>query len=118
MPASNACADAIPDRHRIPNKSRHRLIQAGRGISLGFALSRLRFALHPLTAPADCGQLAKLMKHKFLMALLWMMIASLPLLGQEKLYPVRGNKDVPALLTADRSAIVLEKAFQHKLTLG
>ena len=46
------------------------------------------------------------------------MTASLPLLGQEKLYPVRGNKDVPALLTADRSAIVLEKAFQHKLTLG
>jgi len=46
------------------------------------------------------------------------MTASLPLLGQEKLYPVRGSKDVPALLTADRSAIVLEKAFQHKLTLG
>ena len=46
------------------------------------------------------------------------MAASLPLLGQEKLYPIRGNNDAPFLLTADRSAIVLEKAFQHKLTLG
>jgi hypothetical protein len=46
------------------------------------------------------------------------MLASLPALGQEKVYPVRGNKDVPVILTSDRSGIVVEKAFQHKLTLG
>jgi hypothetical protein len=52
------------------------------------------------------------------MPLWWLMLASLPALGQEKVYPVRGNKDVPVILTSDRSGIVVEKAFQHKLTLG
>jgi hypothetical protein len=55
---------------------------------------------------------------KYLMPLWWLMLASLPALGQEKVYPVRGNKDVPVILTSDRSGIVVEKAFQHKLTLG
>jgi hypothetical protein len=58
------------------------------------------------------------MKRKFLMTLLWLVIAILPALGQDKLYPVTGARDVPVVLTADRSAFVVEKSFQHKLTLG
>jgi hypothetical protein len=46
------------------------------------------------------------------------MIAAVPVLGQEKLYPVRGRPDVSILLNSDRSAFVVEKAFQHKMTLG
>src|SRR5215510_3915830 len=56
------------------------------------------------------------MKWKFLLPLFWMIVASLTVFGQEKLYPVRGSRD--AILTADRSAIVVERAFQHKLILG
>lgn len=51
------------------------------------------------------------------MPLWWLILVSLPVLGQEKMYPVRG-KDVPVILTSDRLGIVVEKAFQHKLTLG
>lgn len=52
------------------------------------------------------------------MPLWWLMLASLPALGQEKTYPVRTNKDITVILTSDRSAFVVERAFQHKLTLG
>jgi len=40
--------------------------------------------------------------------------------AQEKVYPVRvtGNGNVPAILTADRTAFSVERSFQHKLTLG
>jgi len=55
------------------------------------------------------------MKRKFL-PLFWMIAASLSVFGQEKLYPVRVTREV--ILTSDRSAIVVERAFQHKLTLG
>jgi hypothetical protein len=56
------------------------------------------------------------MKWKFLLPLFWMIVASLTVFGQEKLYPVRSSRD--AILTADRLAIVVERAFQHKLILG
>ena len=56
------------------------------------------------------------MKWKFFLPLFWMILASLSVFGQERLYPVRGSRDV--ILTTDRSAIVVERAFQHKLTLG
>ena len=58
------------------------------------------------------------MKRKIAAYLLWLMMAALPAVGQEKLYPVRGTTDSPVLLTSDRSAIVVERAFHHKLTIG
>jgi hypothetical protein len=47
-------------------------------------------------------------------------LACIPALAQEKLYPIRGTStgNIPAILTADRSAFAIERAFQHKLTLG
>ena|SRR5215510_6429621 len=56
------------------------------------------------------------MKWKCVLPLFWMIVGSLLAFGQEKLYPVRVTREV--ILTSDRSAIVVEKAFQHKLTLG
>jgi len=57
------------------------------------------------------------MTHKFLFPV-WLVIAALPGLGQDRLYPVTTTKGFPIVLTADRSSFVVEKAFQHKLTLG
>jgi len=45
-------------------------------------------------------------------------LAAVPLSAQDRLYPVTGTKGFPVVLTTDRSAFVVEKAFQHKLTLG
>jgi len=39
-------------------------------------------------------------------------------LAQDKLYPVRGSKDVSVILTPDRSGFVVEKAFEHKLIVA
>jgi hypothetical protein len=59
------------------------------------------------------------MLRKVSMPALCMLIASLPALAQEKLYPVRlTNKDISVLYTSDRSGYAVEKSFQHKLTLG
>jgi len=58
------------------------------------------------------------MRRKLFVPLLWLVAMPLPVRGQEKLYPVRGPQNVPVILTSDRSAVVVEKAFQHKLTLG
>ncbi len=57
------------------------------------------------------------MKGKMILALLWLTITALPAMAQEKLYPVTAKSDVPALMTADRSAFVAEK-IGYKLTLG
>ena len=57
------------------------------------------------------------MTHKFLFPV-WLVIAALPGLGQDRLYPVTTTKGFPIVLTTDRSSFVVEKAFQHKLTLG
>jgi hypothetical protein len=47
------------------------------------------------------------------------MIAAVALaIGQEKLYPVRNNTNVPDVLTSDRSSFVTERSFEYKLTLG
>jgi hypothetical protein len=67
---------------------------------------------------ADCGELPESMKHKIFITFGSILIASLPALAQQKLYPVRDTKDSPALVTRDRSAFVIEKSFQHKSTLG
>ena len=58
------------------------------------------------------------MKRKLLLFLLWLVVIALPVLGQEKLYPIRGNQNIPVIFTPDRSAVVVEKAFQHRLTVG
>src|SRR5262245_36076061 len=57
------------------------------------------------------------MYRKYLLTIWWLMVASLPALAQEKVYPVR-VKDAPVILTSDRLGIVVERAFQHKLTLA
>src|SRR5216117_698705 len=57
------------------------------------------------------------MTHKFLFPV-WLVIAALPGLGQDRLYPVTTTKGFPIVLTTDRFSFVVEKAFQHKLTLG
>src|SRR5215467_11705227 len=57
------------------------------------------------------------MRPKFLWSVLFL-FAALPALGQDRLYPVTTTKGFPIVLTTDRSSFVVEKAFQHKLTLG
>src|SRR5437762_13078267 len=57
------------------------------------------------------------MSPKFFVPVLFL-LAALPARAQDKLYPVTGNKGFPVILTTDRFAFVVEKAFQHKLTLG
>jgi hypothetical protein len=57
------------------------------------------------------------MKERIILAVLWLTIAALPAMAQDKLYPVTAKSDVPALMTADRSAFVAEK-IGYKLTLG
>ena len=58
------------------------------------------------------------MSRKFL-APISLLFAALPaLFGQDRLYPVTTTKGFPIVLTTDRSSFVVEKAFQHKLTLG
>jgi len=59
-----------------------------------------------------------MMKMKFVIPLLWLILASLPVAAQEKLYPVTRGRDIPVVLTPDHSGIVVDKAFQYKLTLG
>jgi len=71
-----------------------------------------------LTVTNDCDELNGLMKREILTALSWVIITSVPLLAQEKLYPVRDNKEAPVLVTSDRSAFVVERTFQYKITIG
>ena len=58
------------------------------------------------------------MKSRILVFVFGILLADLALLAQQKLHPVRGTALNPVLLTADRSAAVVEKAFYHRLTLG
>jgi hypothetical protein len=59
------------------------------------------------------------MKPVLVLSLFLVMLASLPLAGQEKLYPIRlPREEVSVLLTGDRTAYSIDKAFQLKLTLG
>ena len=59
-----------------------------------------------------------MIKRIFVISLLWLILASLPAAGQQKLYPVTKGRDVPVVLSPDHSGIVLDRAFQYKLTLG
>ena len=52
------------------------------------------------------------------LSLVYLILMSRPLFAQDKLYPVRPPIDVPVLLNADHTAYVIERAFQHKSTLG
>jgi hypothetical protein len=58
------------------------------------------------------------MKRRIPLFVLGILSAGLPVLAQQKLHPVRGTALNPVLLTADRSAVVVERAFHHRLTLG
>jgi hypothetical protein len=58
------------------------------------------------------------MKREILTALCWVIIATVPVAAQEKLYPVRDKKDFQVLVTSDRSAFVLERGLQFKLIIG
>src|SRR5437867_1281718 len=54
----------------------------------------------------------------YILVLSTWLVFSLPAYAQDRLYPVTGTKVFPVVLTTDRSAFVIEKAFQHKLILG
>src|SRR3989475_4386879 len=56
------------------------------------------------------------MRYKFLVPII--VLFAVPVFAQDRLYPVTGTKSLPIVLTTDRSAFVIEKAFQHKLILG
>jgi hypothetical protein len=58
------------------------------------------------------------MKRVLVIPLLWLILASVPAAGQQRLYPVTKGRDIPVVLSPDHSGIVVEKAFQYKLTLG
>jgi len=58
------------------------------------------------------------MKREILTAVCGLIIASVSGLAQQRLYPVRDNKPAPVLVTSDRSAFVIEKGFQFKITVG
>jgi hypothetical protein len=58
------------------------------------------------------------MKRKLFAAVYCLLMASLPGVAQDKLYPVRNNSDVSVLVNSERSAFTIDRAFQHKMTLG
>ena len=71
-----------------------------------------------MTASVDYGELATLKMKRIAVTLLWLVLPTLPVLGQDKLYPVI-NREVPVVvLNSDRSSFVVEKSFSHKLTVG
>ena len=58
------------------------------------------------------------MKRAFVIPLIWLIFACLPAAAQQKLYPLKKFRDAPVILSPDHSGIVVERAFQYKLTLG
>jgi hypothetical protein len=58
------------------------------------------------------------MRRAICMLLFWIIIATMPVLAQERLYPVQASSNTPTLLSGDHSAFVAEKTFEYKLTLG
>jgi hypothetical protein len=58
------------------------------------------------------------MKTQFVTAILCILIAGLPAVAQQKVYPVRGRPEVSVLITSDRLSFSIDKAFQHKLVVG
>ena len=59
----------------------------------------------------------EMMSRRFVV-LIWMILISLPLAGQQRLYPVTAGRNIPAVLAPDRSGLVVDKAFRFKATLG
>jgi hypothetical protein len=52
-------------------------------------------------------------------ALLWVIVSSVALSAQEKVYPIHEDKsDVNVLLTSDRMGLSIQKPFQHKTILS
>src|SRR5262249_32102712 len=61
------------------------------------------------------------MTSRLFVALVCVLAATLPVAAQDKLYPVRPKRDlpgIPILVSSDRLSFVIEKAFQHKITIG
>jgi hypothetical protein len=46
------------------------------------------------------------------------MILVLPLFAQDRLYPVRPDRNSSAILTEDHATVVVEKPFEYKVTVG
>ena len=56
---------------------------------------------------------------KFFSAFLWIIVSSVTLSAQEKVYAINEDKsDVNVLLTPDRMGLSIQKPFQHKTTLS
>src|ERR1044071_4901777 len=58
------------------------------------------------------------MNRNLMLSICCFLIATVSARAQDKLYPVRGAPDVSVLINSDRSAFVVDKAFQNKLSLG
>jgi len=59
------------------------------------------------------------MTKKFFAVLLCGVVSGVTLSAQEKVYPIREDKnDVNILLTPDRTGLAIQKPFQHKTTLS
>jgi hypothetical protein len=58
------------------------------------------------------------MRSRSILPLIWLILLSLPLEAQQRLYPVTAGRDIPVVLSPDRSGLVADKAFRFKLTLG
>jgi hypothetical protein len=55
---------------------------------------------------------------KLILASLSVLVLNLPAWAQEKLHPVRPRRDGPVILNSERTALVLERSFQFRLTIG
>src|SRR5215831_6734894 len=56
------------------------------------------------------------MKSVVFSVLVWLAMASAAM-AQETVYPIPPKSEVPALMTQDRTGFVVEKTFEHKITL-
>lgn len=58
------------------------------------------------------------MKHRVLSILASVLFVAAPVFAQETVYPIPPKSDVPTLLTEDHMGFVVERSFDHKLTIG
>jgi hypothetical protein len=58
------------------------------------------------------------MKFRIFLVLACLASASIAARAQETVYPIPPKSEVPALMTEDRSGFVIEKTFEHKITLA
>src|SRR5215470_70520 len=58
------------------------------------------------------------MKRRVLWIMASMLLAGAPAFAQETVYPVPPKSVIPALLTEDHMGFVVERNFEHKVTIG